>query len=162
MLGCGYGHDARLLARAGCDVTGIDVADYAISKARQGVRDGLSLRYEVADLFQSQLDQKYTMAWEHTCFCAIEPGMRAKYVEAVWGMLEQNGCLLGVFFTNPDVEPDEGPPFGASRSEICALFATHFVLEWESEPERFFEGREGREHVMLFRRLSDCTELVCG
>jgi SAM-dependent methyltransferase len=93
--------------------------------------------------------------WEHTCFCAIDPTDRERYVAAVHRLLKPHGSLLATFFIDPGLDPDEeGPPFGVSEAELDALFARHFVLEKQWPPRACFPGREGREHMRLLRRIN--------
>lgn len=47
--GCGTGGHAFRLAEGGADVTGIDISDVAVERARQRVAPGQQLRFEVAD-----------------------------------------------------------------------------------------------------------------
>lgn len=162
--GCGRGYDAVALANTGVQVLGFDIANDAIESAKRKITSGLALDFEQGDIFTlpEKLVDHFDMVWEHTCFCAIEPSQRAAYVKQMWHALKPNGVLLGVFFTNPDVESGEGPPYKTARDEVREIFGSHFVLEWEREPTKFYQGREGREHVMFFRRLADCSELGCS
>ncbi|MGJ8672267.1 methyltransferase domain-containing protein [Rubritalea sp.] len=158
--GCGLGYDALALAETGSTVLGFDIAPMAIERAREAVSGDVDLKYEVGDIFKlsKELIGDFDLVWEHTCFCALDPSFRSQYVEQMWSVLKPNTALLGVFFTNPDVSPNGGPPFGATREEIIKFFSLRFSLEWEREPSRFYEGREGREHVILFRRLPDHSD----
>jgi SAM-dependent methyltransferase len=162
--GCGNGYDAHVLAETGSSVLGFDIAPAAIDTASENVQSGLDLKFDLGDIFNlpGKMEKAFDLVWEHTCFCAIDPNMRAQYVEQMWRALKPNAALLGVFFTNPDMPPGEGPPYRSTRDEVRAVFGSHFVLEWEWEPTQFYPGREGREHVMLFRRLADCSELSCS
>lgn len=164
--GCGVGYDARAIAAAGLDVVGVDVAEIAIQRATETLPAELQgrLRYECEDLFSlpASYHAAFDMVWEHTCFCAIRPELRDDYVKAMWRSLRPGGCLLGVFFTNPEMDPgEEGPPFKASRDEIRDIFGALFSLEWECEPKSFYDGRAGREWLMLFRRLEVCGGSDC-
>lgn len=161
--GCGFGYDAQALAETGSSVLGVDIAEVAVEKAREMESQKGELSFELGDIFKlgESLSARFDFVWEHTCFCALDPSLRSQYVEQMWKVLKRGGAVLGVFFINPKLKAGEGPPFGASREEIRKLFAPYFQLEWEYEPTRFYKGREGREHVMLFRRLSDCRERVC-
>ncbi|MFC5050505.1 methyltransferase domain-containing protein [Rubritalea spongiae] len=161
--GCGFGYDALAIAETGSSVIGMDIAESAVKQAQRLESAERELSFVSGDIFElaENLYGRFDFVWEHTCFCALDPSLRSRYVEQMWKVLKQGGAVVGVFFINPDVAAGEGPPYGASREEIRALFASHFVLEWESEPKCCYEGREGREHVMLFRRLTDCREIDC-
>jgi SAM-dependent methyltransferase len=146
--GCGRGHDARAIASTGgAEVTGLDIAPSAVREARLlGVFDGLS--FNEGDLFNPPNDWlgRFDWIWEHTCFCAIDPTYRTRYVDSVHALLRPGGRLLATFFIEPELDPGElGPPFGVSREELDELFGHCFSLEREWQPRASFPGREGRE-----------------
>ena len=154
--GCGRGHDARVIAAAGgADVVGVDLAPSAVRGAQElGALAGL--RFEVGNLFSLPKEWLGTFdwVWEHTCFCAIDPAERERYVACVHAVLRPGGRLLGTFFMNPDMAPGEqGPPFGVTEAELEQLFGGHFALESQWSPRAAFAGREGRELVRHLRRL---------
>ena len=151
--GCGIGHDAKVLAKHGLDVVGGDIAPLAIARAKEDNPDGVDFKEFDILKISDELTGSFDMVWEHTCFCALSPELRADYVASMSKLLKPNGLLLGVFFTNPDVAPGDGPPYKTSCEELREIFSSHFVFEWETEPDAFYPGREGREHLMLFKRL---------
>jgi len=149
--GCGFGHDVRALAAAGAEPIGIDIAPSAIEGARKFPAAGRE-RYELADLFSlpPHLRGNCDWVWEHTCFCAIDPGQRTAYVEAVAGALKAGGHLLAIFYLDPGNDhPDEGPPFEVSVAELDRLFLPRFALVREWLPEHAYPNREGREWMRL-------------
>jgi SAM-dependent methyltransferase len=154
--GCGRGHDARVIAAGGAaDVVGVDLAPSAVREARAlGTAPGL--RFEEGNLFSLPQEWLGTFdwVWEHTCFCAIDPAERERYVAAVHAVLRPEGRLLGIFFMNPSMDPGEpGPPFGTTEAELDGLFGAHFALESQWAPRASFPGREGRELMRQLRRL---------
>jgi len=150
-VGCGYGYDARALAAARSQVTGIDIAPSAIRRAESFAKAGAE-DYELADLFAlpAHLKGRFDWVWEHTCFCAIEPSMRPAYVRGVLEALQPDGHLLAVFYLDPGGE--DGPPFGVSVEELDGLFAEHFALLEEWAPAATYPGRENRERMRLMKR----------
>ena len=151
--GCGFGYDVRALSASANHVIGIDVAQFAIDKARSFPKIARE-RYLLADLFAlpTEFDRKFDAVLEHTCFCAIEPEMRANYVETISRVLKPAGKMIAIFFLNPDHDED-GPPYGVSRAELDALFGAQFFLEKEWIPRRTYESREERELMRILRRL---------
>ena len=153
--GCGSGNDVRELARHGIAATGLDISPKAVEVARAippvGKED-----YLCADLFEAawRENRAFDAVWEHTCFCAIDPGLRPTYARAMAEILPPGGYLTGVFYLNPwdPGEAVEPPPFGASREEIVELFAPWFELRKERVPDRAYPGREGREWLAIFVR----------
>ena len=108
--GCGYGYDVRAIAHEDNSVLGIDVAESAIRRANQFPKSAHE-QYRLADLFRlpSELRNNFDWAFEHTCFCAIDPMMRAAYVEAMAAALKPGGQLLAIFYLDPRNE-DSGWP----------------------------------------------------
>ena len=155
--GCGFGHDVRAIGRAAAgkaDVLGLDLAPSAIHGS-QGISacDASGGRYEVGD-FLSLPEQYHAMfdwVWEHTLFCAIDPGMRPHYVASVGSALKPGGRYLAVFYLTPKLKEGEtGPPFGVTPRELDALFDSRFELMRDWTPQRAYSGREGRERMRLY------------
>ena len=152
--GCGFGYDVRALAATADEVVGLDIAPSAIEGAARFPRVG-NERYELGSLFDlpQHLRGTFDAVWEHTCFCAIDPSMRAPYVEAVAGALKSGGKLIAIFYLDPGHDsPDEGPPFGVSVAELDALFSLYFELVREWLPTCAYPGREGREWMRVLTR----------
>ena len=150
--GCGHGHDARALAAAGFDVTGLDVVEFAVREAaRRAGAEGLKkIRFVQADFLNppARLRGPYDLIFENTFFCAIDPDHRDRYVESAASLLKPGGFLLGVFYT---IRPETGPPFGATREELVERFGRRFTLIMDRVP-RSISRREGKELLMLWRR----------
>jgi hypothetical protein len=167
--GCGFGHDVRALAMqplASPDATaprvlGLDIAPSAIHVARAFPLAG-GESYELGDLFAlpRELRGRFDWVFEHTCFCAIDPSLRADYAEAAAGALKPEGCLLAVFYLNPN-DPDEedfgGPPYGVTEAELDELFHPFFTLSEQFRPTRAYPGREGRELLRLLKKRERST-----
>lgn len=152
--GGGRGHDAVLFARHGYEVDLVDFADAALQAAlnqaflakvnvhayRQDFFALASLPYHVG---------RYDLLVEYTFFCAIDPALRARYVEAAAKLLRPGGQLVGLFF--PLASDKEGPPFVVSREEVEALFRPYFELKIET-PKESVKPRAGREFLGIFTR----------
>lgn len=151
--GCGTGHDVRALAAQGARVTGLDFSPSAIRLAHEKTKDA-SVSYLQADFFHlpTQLLGKFDWVFEHTCFCAIDPSMRNLYVESAAKVLKESGRLLGIFYLNPTVREEEGPPYRVSLNELRKFFAPHFSWEKDWLPSKNYEGREGREWMAILRK----------
>jgi methyl halide transferase len=153
--GCGYGFDVRALSTPENHVLGVDIAPFAIGRAESFPKVA-GEKYLLGDIFSltRALATRFDIVFEHTCFCAIEPGTRSNYVGVVRQILKPGGKLIAIFFMNPDHD-EPGPPYGTSRQELAALFGTEFALQEEWIPARTFPGREQRE---LLRVLSFSPE----
>ena len=149
--GCGLGHDVRALAATADEVTGLDIAPAAVRSAKAQPAIG-GEHYVRGDLFAlpKVMSGSFDWVFEHTCFCAIDPSLRADYVTAVAGALRPGGHLLAVFYLEPGLDPGEsGPPFGTGKAELDSLFSPRFSLVKEWQPTATYPGREGRELCRL-------------
>ncbi len=148
-LGCGRGHDAHFLARAGHLVTGIDISEKAIADAKALYPKPPTLKFEVDDIFNLSESRKTDVIFEHTLFCAIDPGKRKDLIRVWKNCLEDTGYLLGIFFVHPK---RFGPPWGCSEWELRDLLEPHFRLmywkRWELSPPR----RQGTELVVFAQK----------
>ena len=154
--GCGTGHDVRALAATADEVVGLDIAPSAIARAKAQPAVG-GERYQSGDFFAlpEKLRGVFDVVFEHTCFCAIDPSLRADYVAAVAGALKPDGHLLAVFYLDPGLDPGEtGPPFGVTREELDTFFSPRFTLVREWKPAATYPGREGRETCRLLQLVS--------
>jgi SAM-dependent methyltransferase len=153
--GCGRGHDARFLASLGYEATGFDFSPAALAAARAlAAREGSSARFEDRDVFAlgRDLPNAFDGAWEYTCFCAIDPARRADYVASLAGTIRPGGWLLGCFF--PLRGNSAGPPFPVAMSAVRRLLRPAFRIERDFAPSRSARGRQGREWMLLARRLA--------
>jgi SAM-dependent methyltransferase len=151
--GCGRGHDARLLARHGYQVTAFDFAEAAVAEARRlATAEGVDMAVEQRDVFTLARDHReaFDGVWEYTCFCAIDPGRRAEYADVLHAILKPAGLLLACFY--PVREGRDGPPFPVSREDIASALAGRFTVLTEGAPARSPERRLGLERLVLARR----------
>jgi SAM-dependent methyltransferase len=148
--GCGRGHDARLLARHGYDVTGFDFSPAAVSAAEKLAHDeGVAVAFEQRDIFSLGREYAHAFdgAWEYTCYCAIDPRRRDEYVRILATIVKPGGWLLACFF--PLRGAPTGPPFPVSPAEVKRRLLPHFRIERAFAPVRSARGRQGREWVVL-------------
>ena len=162
--GCGRGHEAALLAGLGFDVVGVDFSVEAIREARRihGEHAG-RLRWLQADLLDASALASADLGpgscdgvLEHTCYCAIDPGLRQAYRQSVARVLKPRGWLLGLFWCHG--RPG-GPPYGSDAEQLLADFtAAGFERElWfpatNSAPGPDNQPRDN-EWVGLWRRAA--------
>lgn len=157
--GCGRGHDARLLAEKIPRVTGLDLSPLALAEARR-LDEEKQVDWQQGDFLKKieVPEPKYDLIWEHTCYCAIPPDQRVHYVINAHHLLKPGGFLLGVFFLDPGIPLQDGPPFGTSLANLKKTFGSHFVLEWHDPSPRAVPDRQGREVLVLWRRLGACSD----
>ena len=146
--GCGTGHDVRAWAAAGFAATGYDIAPSAIEIAIQKTREaGLQATFKRGDFLHDTAPEPFDWVFEHTLFCAIQPGERGAYVRALPRWLKPGGHYLAVYYFIPDTD---GPPFGTDREEIIKRFGPDFELVKDWEPESY-PNRRGLERMFLWR-----------
>ena len=152
VVGCGRGHEARLLARAGAEVVAIDFAPEALDEARAlAAREGVRVDFRQRDLFALPGDdERFDLVVEHCCFCAIDPARRGEYVDVVAGALADGGEFVGLLRTRCP-RPD-GPPFAVDAAEIERLFAPRFSIAHLSVPEDSIAPRLGTELLVHMKR----------
>lgn len=152
--GCGRGHDAVFLAQQGLEVTAVDFAPSAIAAtASLAQAQNVSVALLESDIFELSLSypNQFQLLFEHTCFCAIAPEKRPKYVELAATILAPQGLLFGIFFTH---NRPGGPPFGSTPEEIKTLFANQFEILTLAAIKNSVPSRQGDEHWGIFRKRS--------
>jgi len=147
--GCGRGHDASAWAKAGFDTTGMDLAEIALSDAREKYESLPNLAFFPGNFLDEKPQEPYDLIFEHTLYCAIDPARREDYAKSLPNWLKPGGYFLAIHFIFPLDE--EGPPFGASKDEIINRFQTNFTLRDDWKP-RHFEGRKNEEWMFLWQR----------
>lgn len=154
--GCGTGHDVRLLAKQGARVVGLDIAPKALEKARRSTPVAEEV-YEISDFLNlpEAFHSGFDWVFEHTCLCAIDPGSRRRYAEAVKQALKPGGNYLAIFFKDvPDYDED-GPPYPISNQELDALFASSFETVRSFQPTMTYPSRPVGCEELRWLRLRD-------
>ena len=153
--GCGRGHDARLLARRGYEVTGFDFSPTIVREAARLARaDGVDVRFVERDIFSLSRDYAHAFdgAWEYTCYCAIDPRRRPEYLATLGAIIRPGGWLLACFF--PLRGAPNGPPFPVSRAELARRLPPRFRVVRAFPPLRSARGRQGREWMVLAHHVA--------
>ncbi|MDA1263978.1 MAG: methyltransferase domain-containing protein [Planctomycetota bacterium] len=148
--GCGRGHDALALARAGWRVTAIDFVPEVAGLAAE--LEATGSRYLAEDALSHTPARPYDLLWEHTFFCAIDPSLRPRYGELARRVVAPNGKLAALIFPVGKPEPTGGPPFGYGRSEFESALGDAFTLVTHGAATRSIPARSWREEHALFAR----------
>jgi len=142
--GCGQGHDAHFLAKRSAGVIGLDLSKTALKTAASQYQQP-NLRWQHGDMLLLPFTPQFDRIWEYTCFCALEPSMRAAYFAKVHSALKPGGVYWGMVFTKVP-HPDNGPPFQIEASAFRASLEAHFRVEvFEPGTDRAIRARRGRE-----------------
>jgi SAM-dependent methyltransferase len=151
VLGCGRGYDALLFAAQGFEVVGFDFAPSAIAQAISLAQaTNSTAEFLQRDIFElaTEFPQDFKYVVEHTCFCAIPPEQRGKYVQLVRSLLQPQGELIALFFTH--TRPG-GPPFGSTPAEIQQYFEADFEILFLEPVCNSVPSRQGEEYIGRFR-----------
>lgn len=150
IVGAGRGHEALEAVRQGYRVTAIDFAPEAIRAMHEAMKaTGLTFEALQADVFT--LHQSHPKAFdavlEHTCYCAIDPSTRERYVTAIEGALKPAGLVIGLFYNHG--RPG-GPPFDTTEADVRARFSRFEFERFVRAPDSF-PGRVGEEWEAVLR-----------
>jgi SAM-dependent methyltransferase len=127
--GCGTGENALLAASRGADVTGIDVAPTAITRARaKAAERGLEVRFEVADALElSRLSLSVDTVIDSGVFHVFGDDDRARYVTSLAAVLRSGGsCYLMCF---SDRQPGDWGPRRVRADELRTAFRDGWTVE---------------------------------
>jgi methyl halide transferase len=152
VLGAGTGHDARLFARHGFQVTAVDFAQGAI-RAMEMLQDpGDPIIIQHADLFvlPARMAGLFDYVLEYTCFCAISPSRRETYADVVRNLLRPGGVFLALLW--PVGAQPGGPPYTVEPDEVIGLFATRgFSILHRESPADSIPERLGQEELLVMQ-----------
>ena len=151
--GAGNGYDPLYFASKGHDVTAIDFAESPISRLKKQSKDKkinlTALKNDIFNLEESLFDQ-FDYIVEYTCYCAIHPSMRMKYIEIMHRLLKKGGELVAILLPlNKDLS-DGGPPFGIDLEETLDLFSHKFSIVESTKHPLSIEPRSENEQFVRF------------
>jgi len=148
--GAGRGHNARLFAAHGFEVTAVDFAPEALAEMRRLNTPEHPIILLEADIFglPPHLSHTFHYVLEYLCYCAIPPSRREEYADVVTRLLKPNGFYIALAF--PIGEYSGGPPYAVSIPEIIELFtARGFDLVLQECPPDSPAPRRGREELLV-------------
>ena len=119
--GCGAGENSLLVASLGLPVLGVDVAETALSIARQKAKDrGIEIEFAAADaLHLERLGRTFQTVLDCGLFHTFNGEERPEYVASLASVTERGGTLYVLCFS--DDGPDTGP-HPISLEELRAPF----------------------------------------
>ena len=153
VLGAGRGHDARLFARHGFQVTAVDFASQAVQEMHRLADPAAPVEILQQDIFTlpETLSDSFDYVLEYTCFCAIDPTRRAEYADVVTRLLKPNGMYIDLAF--PLDGRKGGPPFAVTEAEIFDLFEQRgFKLLSREKPVESVSPRRHAEELFIFQK----------
>ncbi len=155
VLGAGRGHDARLFAQSGFEVTAVDFSAEAAEYMRQLDDPDFPVEIVQVDFFSlpSAWNGRYDYVLDYTAFYAIIPQRRSEYADLVTRLLKPGGQYIILAF--PIGSRSGGPPFVVQPPEIIELFAERgFILQFQETPAVSATGRASHEELLILEKSS--------
>jgi SAM-dependent methyltransferase len=122
-IGCGTGTQSVYLAQHGWRVTGVDVVDRPLARARaraEAARVAVDwIKADVAELGALGIEPGLTLAFDRGCFHGLNDGQRTAYAAAVTALAAPGATMLMMAFAPSRVPV--APP-GVEETEIVARF----------------------------------------
>ena len=131
-LGTGPATQAIQLAKRGLEVTGSDVSEAAIRRARElhvhkDKDKDKEINFTVDNILNSKLkDKMFNYVFDRGCFHVLPIDKRPVYIKEIKRILDDNGRLLLKCFSIK--EPRQEGPYKFSETEIRQLFGNEFVI----------------------------------
>ena len=151
VLGAGYGHDARMFAGRGFQVTAVDFSTEATAAMNRLDDPGSPVEVIQADFFSPPpaWSDHFDYLLDYTCFCAVLPERRPEYADMVKRLLKPGGRYIILAF--PIGTRSGGPPFVVQPDDIIALYERRgFVLQYRKVPVDSVPSRKGYEELLIF------------
>ena len=125
-VGCGSGEHALLAATIGLQVTGVDVSQIAIERARAKARQrGLIAEFLVGDVLDlpatGRIDAPFDTAIDVGCFHTLSNADRPLYARSLASVLEPGGVLHLLCFS--ELTPGTDGPRRVTEAELRATFS---------------------------------------
>lgn len=150
VLGAGRGHDARLFARHGFQVTAVDFSAEAVAAMKTLADPQCPVEIIQADFFSlpAAWNDRFDYILDYTSFCAVSPDRRPEYAKLVARLLKPGGDYIILAF--PIGRRSGGPPYVVQPEAIIALYGEQgFKLRHRETPSDSVPGRKGHEELLI-------------
>lgn len=147
--GAGNAYEAKYLHQKGFkNVTVLDWAKAPLENLKADVPSFPQENLLQEDFFKVR--DSYDLIVEQTFFCALNPSLRANYVEKMHQLLKPKGKLVGLLF---DAELNVNhPPFGGCKEEYLQLFSEKFNIKVIETAYNSVKPRLGNELFIIFEK----------
>jgi SAM-dependent methyltransferase len=137
-IGCGTGDNSIWLAQQHFQVTGVDISEIAIQKARdKALAAQVECSFQVVDFLTNKIaGAPFGFLFDRGCFHTVNSDEeRQSFAENVAAHLEQDGLWLSLVGSADEQRQFPGPPRRSARDivnnvepyfEILSLVASHF------------------------------------
>ncbi|HSG17792.1 MAG TPA: methyltransferase domain-containing protein [Anaerolineae bacterium] len=150
VLGAGRGHDARLFARHGFQVTAVDFSAEAAAAMKELADPQFPTEIVQADFFSlpATWNNRFDYILDYTSYCAILPDRRPEYADLVARLLKPGGNYIILAF--PIGRRSGGPPYVVQPNDIVASYAERgFKLQHREVPAESVANRKGYEELLI-------------
>ena len=146
-IGCGTGDNSIWLAQNHFIVTGTDISEVAIKKAKEKAsKNDVKCTFLVVDFFKSRIEgAPFGFVFDRGCFHTFDSDEeRKKYAENVAACLEKNGLWLSLIGSADEQRQGPGPPQRTANDivvavepyfEILSLASSHFGSNRQNPPK---------------------------
>lgn len=149
--GCGLGHDAEALARAGWAVTAVDYAA-ELEPLVRGRFGPLGCRFVAEDALTFNDEEPYELLFDHTFFCAIHPEDRPAFGELARRLVAPGGRVCSIVFPAGKELDSGGPPWGIGTADLAKVLGPDF-RQVEDQPVVFCGHPSWGERWATFARV---------
>ena len=129
-IGCGRGDNAIMLARNGCDVTGIDMVENAIKDAKtKAIKNNVKINFVVGNVLQMDqffAETEFDIVIDSGLFHVMTDEERPVFAWQIYRVLKQGGKYFMLCFS--DKEPGDYGPRRISKDEIEHTFKPLFNI----------------------------------
>ena len=146
-IGCGTGDNSIWLAQQGFGVTGCDLSETAIVRAKEKASDAVAdCSFRVADFLVDPIDEApFGFVFDRGCLhCITDEADRRRFTENVAAHLSEDGLWLSLVGNADEPEREVGPPQLSATElvsvvescfELLSLQTGHFGSDQEDPPQ---------------------------
>jgi 2-polyprenyl-3-methyl-5-hydroxy-6-metoxy-1,4-benzoquinol methylase len=126
-LGTGPATQAIALAKRGFTVTGTDLSEVAIRKARiRAEGAGLDIDFRQEDILDNTIETSFDLIFDRGLFHTIQPNIRREYIGHIHDLVRPEGHLFVKCFHH--LETMEPGPYRFSPEELKDYFSGYFTI----------------------------------
>ena len=145
-IGCGTGDNSIWLAQKQFQVTGTDISEIAIEKAKEkALISDVKCTFLVVDFLKNRIEgAPFGLVFDRGCFHTFDSNKeRKKFAKKVSYSLEKNGLWLSLVGSADERRQDPGPPQRTAKEiaasvesyfEILSLISSHFDSNRQNPP----------------------------
>jgi ubiquinone/menaquinone biosynthesis C-methylase UbiE len=128
-LGTGPATQAIQLSKRGLNVTGSDISEAALNRAREAYASyNNNIDFIIDDILSSKInDNNFDYVFDRGCFHVMPIEKRINYIKEIKRILDEEGILFLKCFSRR--ESREDGPYKFSEDEIRQLFGHDFVIK---------------------------------